>query len=253
MVTAVVQLPGRLHSLPFFLAAWLLSYLAPHLLTAATGLLFEVATTAASPVVAQVGYWVVWIGLLPALFAWAQWLLMRRCLSSAIPWAIAVFAGTLLARIGYALVWVDPALVFRSPLAMDVIVALLPMLGATFAAVAVAALPSGLLFGVATAVPQAIVLPASKGMRTLWIAIMIPTEYASTVLGEGLYYVMRTGTYRYDAVTSAWPLSEHLIMINFAPRIAAWFLTAIVSGLLMHAVLRRRAGSAHDRLYAQFD
>ena len=101
MVTAV-QLPERLRFLPVFLGLWLLSYLGPHLLAAGAdvALLLSLQLGLIAPVELHIGEWVIWVGLLPALYAWAQWLLMRRCLSTAIPWALAVFAGTLLAPRG---------------------------------------------------------------------------------------------------------------------------------------------------------
>ncbi len=80
---------------------------------------------------------------------------------------------------------------------------------------------------------------------------MIPTEYASTALGEGLYRVMRMAMF--DLTGSFDTLLPRLVVVNFAPRLCAWLLTAVVSGLLMHAVLRRRAGRMGDQVYAQFD
>jgi hypothetical protein len=251
MVTAAVQLPERLRFLPLFLALWVLSYLAPHLLAAVADLFLQFALIAGSPTASDIGTWVVWVGLLPVAYAWAQWLLMRRCLSTAIPWALAVFVGTLLARLGTALIGdIDTRLLFDSRLLLPVLMALADLLGASLAVTALTALPSGLCFGVATSVPQALVLPASKLRRALWIAVMFPTEYASTMLGEGLYRAFRPSMSDLISDGAFW---SRVIALNFVPRTCAWLLTAVVSGLLMHAILRRSSGRVGDQLYARFD
>ena len=250
MIIAAVQLPGRLRFLPVFLALWVLSFLVPHLLAAVANLFLQIARVTGSSTAADIGEWVVWVGLLPAAYAWAQWLLMRRCLSTAIPWAAAVFVGTLAGRLGQALIGdPDPRLLASSHLLMPVFMALTSVFGATLAAVALMVLPVGLCFGVATSLPQALVLPASKLWRALWIAVILPTEYVSTVLGEGLYRSLRLS---YDPFSggSSW---IRLIAINFVPRTCAWLLIAVVSGVLMHVVLRRAAGRVGDQFYARFD
>jgi hypothetical protein len=251
MVTAAVQLPERLRFLPLFLALWVLSYLAPHLLAAVADLFLQFALIAGSPTAPDIAYWVLWVGLLPVAYAWAQWLLMRRCLSTALPWALAVFVGTLLARLGTALIGdIDPRLLFDSPLLLPVLMALADLFGASLAVTALTALPSGLCFGVATSVPQALVLPASKLRRAFWIAVMFPTEYASTMLGEGLYRAFQPSMSDLISDGAFW---SRVIALNFVPRTCAWLLTAVVSGLLMHAVLRRSSGRVGDQLYARFD
>jgi hypothetical protein len=250
MPTAAVQLPERLRFLPLFLALWVLSYCAPHLLAAVADLLLQFALIAEPPARLDIAEWVLWVGLLPAAYAWAQWLLMRRCLSTAVPWALAVFVGTLLARLGTGLIGdPGPRFLLDSWVPMGVLLALTEVLGATLAALALITFPSGLCFAVGTSVPQALVLPASKLWRVLWIAVMFPTEYASTMVGEGLHRHFRS---------MSDPLSEEgiwgqLIAINFVPRTSAWLITAVVSGLLMHAVLRRGSGKVADHLYARFD
>src|SRR4030095_9101340 len=121
MVTAAVQLPERLRFLPLFLALWVLSYLAPHLLAAVADLFLQFALVAGSPAASEIGTWIVWVGLLPVAYAWAQWLLMRRALSTALPWALAVFVGTLLARLGTALIGdIEPRLLIESRLLLQV-------------------------------------------------------------------------------------------------------------------------------------
>jgi hypothetical protein len=249
MVTTVVQLPERLRFLPLFLALWVLSYLGPHLLAAVADMFLQVVRIVGSPTASDIGMWVVWVGLLPVAYAWAQWLLMRRCLSPAIPWALAVFVGTLLARLGWALLGdLDPNLLFRHPLLMDVFMALTSVVGATFSTTALMVLPTALCFGVATSVPQALVLPASKLWRALWIAVVLPTEFASTVLGVGLY---RSFQLMYDPLSGGvWGM---LIVLNFVPRISGWLLTAVVSGVLMHVILRRSSGRVGEQLYTRFD
>jgi hypothetical protein len=227
-----------------------LSYLAPHLLAAIAGLFLQVASVTGSPTVADIGAWVVWVGLLPAAYAWAQWLLMRRCLSTAIPWAVAVLVGAFLGRLAQALIGdPDPRLLFARQVLTPVFMALTSVFGATWAMSALMVLPTGLCFGVATSVPQALVLPASKLWRALWIAVILPTEFASTVLAEGLY---RSFQLSLDPFAGSL-LWIRLLAINFVPRIAAWLLTAVVSGVLMYVVLRRGAGRAGDQLYARFD
>ncbi len=251
MVTAAVQLPERLRFLPLFLALRVLSYLAPYLLAAVADRFLQFALIAGSPTALDIGTWVVWVGLLPVAYAGAQWLLMRRCLSTALPWALAVFVGTLLARLGTALIGdPDPLLLSRSRLLMHVLMALMDVLGPTLAAIALIVLPSGLCFGVATSVTQALVLPASKLWRALWIAVMFPTEYASTMLAEGLYRAFRPGMSDLISDGAIW---GRVIALNFVPRTCAWLLTAVVSGLLMHAILRQRSGRVGDQLYARFD
>jgi multidrug efflux pump subunit AcrB len=84
-------------------------------------------------------------------------------------------------------------------------------------------------------------------MRIVWIAVMIPTGYASTALGEGLFRTVQTAMVTLAASPGLF------VALAFAPRICAWLLAAVVSGLLMHAILRRRAGSASGQLYARFD
>jgi len=248
MVTVAVQLPGRLRSLPFFLSAWIVSYLAPHLSAAVVDPVVQIALKIASPDASEVGSRIVWVGLLPALYAWAQWLLMRRCLSTAVPWALAVLVGTFLAAIGRMLIgYLDPRLLFDSYLFYEIFWILVALFGFTFVTIAVAVLPIGLFLGVATSLPEAIALPGSGRMRLVWIAVMIPTEYVSTILGEGLYRVMPIS----DTVTAVGLGGE--IAINIAPRICAGLLTAVVSGLLMHAILRRRATKGGDHLYSRFD
>ena len=251
MVTAAVQLPERLRFLPLFLALWVLSYLAPHLLAAVADLFLQFALVAGSPTALDIPYWVVWVGLLPVAYAWAQWLLMRRCLSTALPWALAVFAGTLMARLGMALIGnLEPRLLLHSPLLPQVYMALANVFGSTLAMLALIVLPSGLCFGLGTSVPQALVLPASKLRRALWIAVMFPTEYASTMLGEGLYRAFRPSMSDLISDGAFW---SRVIALNFVPRTCAWLLTAVVSGLLMHAILRRSSGRVGDQLYARFD
>jgi hypothetical protein len=132
---------------------------------------------------------------------------------------------------------------------MSVFMALTSVVGATVAMVALMVLPTGLCFGVATSVPQALVLPASKLWRALWIAVILPTEYVSTVLGESLYRSLKLG---YDPLTGGSPWIQ-LIAISFVPRTCAWLLTAVVSGVLMHAILRRAPGRVGDQVYARFD
>jgi hypothetical protein len=251
MATAAVQLPERLRFLPVFLALWVLSYLAPHLLAVIAGLFLQVASVTGSPMVADIGAWVVWVGLLPAAYAWAQWLLMRRCLSTAIPWAVAVLVGAFLGRLGQALIDdPDPRLLFGRQVLMPVFMALTSVFGAKWAMAALMALPSGLCFGVATSIPQALVLPASKLWRALWIAVILPTEFASTVLAEGLYRSFQLSLDPFSGGSLPW---IRLLAITFVPRIAAWLLTAVVSGVLMYVILRRGAGRAGDQLYARFD
>jgi hypothetical protein len=250
MITTAVQLPERLRFLPIFLALWVLSYIAPHLLAAVADLFLQVARFTGSSTAADIGEWVVWVGLLPAAYAWAQWLLMRHCLSTAVSWALAVFVSALLGRLGVALIGdLDPRVVFGSHLLKPVFIALTSVFGATWALVALTVLPTGLCFGAATSIPQALVLPASKLWRALWIAVILPTEYASTVLGQGLYRSLRLG---YDPLTDRSPWIR-LIAISFVPRTCAWLLIAVVSGVLMHVILRRGAGRVGDQLYARFD
>ncbi len=250
MVTTAVQLPERLRFLHIFLALWVLSYLGPHLLAAVADLFLEFTLIAKSPTALEIGRWVVWVGLLPVAYAWAQWLLMRRCLSPAIPWALAVFVGTLLARLGQSLLpGLDPNLLFRHPLLMDVIMALTSVVGATFSTTALMFFPTALCFGVATSVPQALVLPAPKLWRALWIAVVLPTEFASTVLGAGLYRSLQV----MDVPLTSGGLWVKLIAINFVPRISGWLLTAAVSGLLMYVILQRSSGRVGEQLYTRFN
>jgi hypothetical protein len=212
MIMAAVQLPERLRFLPVFLALWVLSYLAPHLLAVIAGLFLQVASVTGSPMVADIGAWVVWVGLLPAAYAWAQWLLMRRCLSTAIPWAVAVLVGAFLGRLGQALIDdPDPRRLFGSEALMPVFVALMSLFGAKWAM----------------------------------------TEFASTILAEGLYRSFQLSLY--DPLSGGSLFWIRLLAISFVPRIAAWLLTAVVSGVLMHVVLRRGAARAGDQLYARFD
>jgi hypothetical protein len=82
MATAAIQLPERLRFLHVFLALWVLSYLGPHLLAAVADLFLQIARFAGSETAADIGAWVVWVGLLPTTYAWAQWLLMRLSLAS---------------------------------------------------------------------------------------------------------------------------------------------------------------------------
>lgn len=251
MATAV-QLPERLRFLPVFLALWVLSYLAPHLLAAIAGLFLQVASVTGSPTVADIGAWVLWVGLLPAAYAWAQWLLMRRCLSTAIPWAVAVLVGAFLGRLGQALMGdPSPRLPIGSEMLMPAFMALASVLGAKWAAAVLMVLPTGLCFGVATSVPQALVLPASKRWRALWIAVILPTEFASTVLAEGLHRSLQLSLY--DPFSGGSLFWIRILAINFVPRLAAWLLTAVASGVLMYVVLRRGAGRVGDQLYARFD
>ena len=200
---------------------------------------------------ADIGVWVVWVGLLPAAYAWAQWLLMRRCLSTAIPWAVAVLVGAFLGRLGQALIGdPHPRLLFGSQMPNPVVMALASVIGANWAMAMLTALPTGLCFGVATSVPQALVLPASKRWRALWIAVILPTEFASTVLGEGLHRSFQLSLIPFSSGSLLW---IQLLAIHFVPRLAAWLLIAVASGVLMHIVLRRGAGRVGDQLYARFD
>src|SRR5262245_49442260 len=113
------------------------------------------------------------------------------------------------------------------------------------------ALPAGLCFSVATSVAQALVLPASKLWRALWIALILPTEFASTVLAEGLYRNLQASLFGPFSGGSVFWI--RVLTINFVPRIAAWLLIAVVSGVLMYVVLRRATGRVGDQLYARFD
>jgi hypothetical protein len=246
MATAAVQLPERLRFLPLFLALWLLTFFGPHLFAIVADLFLLVVRVAGSPMAADIGMWVVWVGLVPVAYAWAQWLLMRRCISTAVAWGLAVFIGQVLARLGTALIDdIDPR---QSELTFQVFMALADALGAKLGLSALSAVTSGLCFGVATSVAQALVLPASGLWRAVWVAVMLPTQYASAFLDEAIH---RSFELMYD------PLSDgiwvRLLALNFVPRVSAWLLTGVVSGLLMYVVLRRGSGRVGDQLYTRFD
>lgn len=259
MAIAAVQLPGRLSSLPFFLTAWVLSYLAPHLLVATLDDFIGAAMVTASAAAWQVEGWAMWVGVLPALYAGGQWLLMRRCLANPVPWVAAIYVGTLLSRVGTMLIPVsDPRLLFADPLLREVVLMLVSIVGASAAVTLVNAVPVGLCFGLTMAIPQAIVLPAARRARIVWFAVMFLAELASTVLFESLYRFFQlnlVGSFQRDLVGS--PLDPgfwvSVITLNYVPRLCAWLLVAVVGGLMMHAVLRRRLGAVDDRLYARFD
>lgn len=251
MAIAAVQLPGRLSSLPFFLTAWVLSYLAPHLLVATLDDFIGAAMVTASAAAWQVEGWAMWVGVLPALYAGGQWLLMRRCLANPVPWVAAIYVGTLLSRVGTMLIPVsDPRQLFADPLLWDVVLMLVSVVGASAAMTLVNAVPVGLCFGLTMAIPQAIVLPAARRARIVWFVVMFLVELASTVLFESLYRFFQLNLVGSSLDPGFW---VSVITLNYVPRLCAWLLVAVVGGLMMYAVLRRRLGAVDDRLYARFD
>jgi hypothetical protein len=124
---AAVSLLFLVRFLPLFLALWLLTFFGPHLFAIVADLFLQVVRVIGSPMAADIGMWVVWVGLVPAAYAWAQWLLMRRCISTAVAWGLAVLIGQVLARLGTALIDdIDPR---QSELTFQVFMALADALG----------------------------------------------------------------------------------------------------------------------------
>ena len=249
MVGTNPPLPNRPRSLLRFLAAWTASYVVALLLTATAIALLLLAHIVRDPDSAATLGAFVWLSLFPAGLAFGQWLIMRRYVRNALPWASATLAAALLAQLSSMFVpevtgdtdWPDLIRVFE---------VLSPIVGMGIASDVLTVLPRALCFGAAWAIPPALVLPGSRSARILWVIALMSTGFFLVVMVKTLSReLLRALFYSYDR-TGFWIPS---MTSDVLPVFLAWLILSLVSGTIMYWSLRRRPAVEIGQVYERFD
>jgi hypothetical protein len=249
MVGANLALPNRPRSLWRFLALWLASYLAPVVVASMLAALIVVAGRITSLVIARYGVFCIWLVLLPAGGACGQWMWARAYLPNALRWTTAIFTAALLGQISVMFVpeATAKAIATVSPLSW-LFRFLRATLGGTTAADALTVLPIAICFGVAWAIPPALVIPGARSVRVAWAMAHMVIGAIVVVGAKTLPEQFLLGLFSYP-VTSA----IALVAVYGLPVLLGWITLSLVGGSIMYWSLRRGSSVAISQVYARFD
>jgi hypothetical protein len=251
MVEASVDIPNRPRSLPRFLALWVASYLAPVLLTLAAVVGVLVAGAARNDDPGRYAAMIVSLCLLPAGFAFGQWVLMRRYLRKRALWSAATLAGAVLGQLANLFVPEATGETLGSfPQLNWVFTIVGRILGWEIAADTMTTLPVALCFGAAWSIPQGLALPGPRAAKMMWMSVMMLTAFAVVVMIKTLSRELLEAQVLNFSPARFWIFSVARFLL---PTILGWLILSLVSGSMMYWNLRRGSAAGITRVYERFD
>jgi hypothetical protein len=244
---ADMALPKHPQSLLRFLAVWAASYVAAFLLTAVALALLLLAHIVRDADSAATAGAIMWLSVFPASLALGQWLIMRRHVRNALPWAAATLTAGLLSQLGNQLV-PEVARADDFPGLIVIVDVLRPIVGLAIAFDVLQVLPNALCFGAAWSLPQALAFPGSWSARFVWVSALMLTSLVVVVMAKSLSRELLMAFIRYQVGFWMPTLVSHVL-----PAILGWVILSLVGGSIMYWSLRRGSPMAISQLYARFD